>query len=416
MKRLLAGLLLILAATVAGVVAIWVPAISRAPTADVAGLNDIAETAGRQWPDLSESAYPESARFTILDATGEVVLDHGAGLTSALDAASARAISAPVEAEGRQVADVYYLEPFLADVTDHQVTIATIASIGLGAVALTAALWLVAAYYRIVRPFERLESFASQVAAGDLDAPLAMDRGNTFGAWTESFDVMRTELAAAQAREAQAVQSRRELIAQLSHDIRTPVATIAATAELLRLNTPNEQASGLLRTVAAKTTQIESLIADLGAANEVEVPTLPVTMSDVPSRDLADLIRQSDPRGDCRIDPLPPCLVRIDPRRMQQVIDNLITNSAKYAGTPIAVDGTVNGDFLILTLADSGPGLPADELSTIFARGTRGSNAADIPGSGLGLHTSAYLMERMGGSISASLDGGFVVRLTIPLT
>ena len=415
MKRLATGLVLLLAATVAAIVVVWAPVTTRAPAADVAGLNDIAATAGEQWPNLVADPYPRAARFTIVDASGEVVLDHGAELTSPLEAAAARAITMPVESGGQRVAEVYCLDPFVADFADRQRAVAWTATVGLGVIALIAAISLVVTYRRIVRPFERLEAFAADVAGGRLDAPLAMDRSNAFGAWTESFDLMRSELAAARSREEEAVRFRRELIAQLSHDIRTPVATIAATAELLRLRSRDEETTELLRTLSAKTTQIESLMADLGEANEVAVPTLPVTLVDLPSDDLADLIRQSDARRDCRISPLPDCLVRIDPRRMQQVLDNVVGNAVKYAGTTIAVTGALDGDFLILTLADSGPGLPADELPTIFARGTRGSNAGEIPGSGLGLHTSAYLMERMGGSISARIDGGFVVHLTIPL-
>lgn len=84
------------------------------------------------------------------------------------------------------------------------------------------------AYIRkaILLPFARMKEFASYVAAGDLDRPLEMDKGNLFGAFSESFDIMREELKASRARE-------QELIASLSHDLKTPVTGIKLTSELM---------------------------------------------------------------------------------------------------------------------------------------------------------------------------------------
>ena len=91
-------------------------------------------------------------------------------------------------------------------------------------------IWL---YINVIRPFGKMKEFASAVAAGDLDKPLEMDKKNIFGAFTESFDIMRDELAISRQREYEANVSKRELIAQLSHDIKTPVASIKAMSEVL---------------------------------------------------------------------------------------------------------------------------------------------------------------------------------------
>ena len=91
------------------------------------------------------------------------------------------------------------------------------------------------AYIRkaILRPFAKMKDFASYVAAGDLDRPLEMDRGNMFGAFSESFDIMREELKASRARELFLQKKERELIASLSHDLKTPVTGIKLTSELM---------------------------------------------------------------------------------------------------------------------------------------------------------------------------------------
>ena len=91
------------------------------------------------------------------------------------------------------------------------------------------------AYIRktILLPFAKMKDFASYVAVGDLDRPLEMDKGNMFGAFSESFDIMREELKASRARELSLQKKERELIASLSHDLKTPVTGIKLTSELM---------------------------------------------------------------------------------------------------------------------------------------------------------------------------------------
>ena len=111
--------------------------------------------------------------------------------------------------------------------------------------------------------------------------------------------------------------------------------------------------------------------------------------------------------------------MRLDPGRLAQVVGNVVTNSYKYAGTRIDATARVLPDepFLELRLADHGPGAPEAELALLTRRGHRGPNAEGTPGQGLGLHTAADLMERMGGHIEASLPdtGGLAITLYLPL-
>ena len=91
-------------------------------------------------------------------------------------------------------------------------------------------------------PYAMLDGFARRVAGGDLSVPLDMDRGNVFGAFSESFDLMRTELAAAREREQAAQESKKDLVAQLSHDIRSPLASIAAFVKRAHRELPEDDA------------------------------------------------------------------------------------------------------------------------------------------------------------------------------
>ena len=183
------------------------------------------------------------------------------------------------------------------------------------------------------------------------------------------------------------------------HDIRTPVASIAATAELLALTETDAARRSKLETVGGLTGQIEALVADLFQANEEELAVLRVEPEVVASGEVAALLRAADPDGAIRPFHLPGCLVSVDRLRMRQVFDNVVANSRKYAATPVTVASRLEGDFLVVDVRDTGPGVPSGELEAILGKGVRGSNAEDRPGQGLGLFTASYLMERMGGSL-----------------
>ena len=105
---------------------------------------------------------------------------------------------------------------------------------------LVSALSLFVVHRNVLRPFQRMRGFARRVAAGELDIPLEMDKRNAFGAFTESFDLMRDELRRSRESERAAQQSKRELVASLSHDIQTPVSSIRAVAELMEITAADD--------------------------------------------------------------------------------------------------------------------------------------------------------------------------------
>ena len=85
----------------------------------------------------------------------------------------------------------------------------------------------------IIKPFDRMQSFAGKIAEGKLDEPLLMEENNMFGVFTESFDIMREELNESRKREIELQRKEKELIASLSHDLKTPITGIKLTTELL---------------------------------------------------------------------------------------------------------------------------------------------------------------------------------------
>ena len=136
---------------------------------------------------------------------------------------------------------------------------------------------------KVVRPFEDMKSFAEAVASGDLDKPLLMDKENMFGAFTESFDIMREELALSKDRELQANISKKELVAQLSHDLKTPVASIKAMAEVLEIKEEREPVKEKLQAIGGKADQIDRLVSDLFTSTLEELDKLEINITETDS-------------------------------------------------------------------------------------------------------------------------------------
>ena len=225
-------------------------------------------------------------------------------------------------------------------------------------------------YINYIRPFRELQHFTTEIAKGNLDVSLPVHKENMFGAFTESFDVMREELAASKKREAEAEKSKKELVAQLSHDIKTPVATIKATCEVLEMrgklklnklqgDSAQNDIIGLkadeidstlekIGYISDKADTIDQLISNMFHATLEELEVLEVKPVETDSRILNDMFAGLSQTANIIVDnALPECLVYMDRLRMEQVIGNVIGNSVKYAGRDINVSYSLCEDGVL---------------------------------------------------------------------
>lgn len=273
-----------------------------------------------------------------------------------------------------------------------------------GAVLVSGYLFIFLVYRQLVKPVREMENFASEIAKGNLDVKLPIHKHNIFGNFTESFDIMREELRDSRKRENEAQKAKREMVAELSHDLKTPIATIGATCEVLdmkyrmKMKSGNEaeirESEDMLEKVSYikdKADVINELVDNVFHATEDEIDEIKITARETDSmviegffessRDYADIILENH---------IPQCLVMIDKLRMKQVIDNIIGNSIKYAGTAIHVsfseteepsgeDGTKNR-YIKIKIKDDGPGVHEEDLPVIIGKFARGRNAEDKSG------------------------------------
>jgi signal transduction histidine kinase len=203
----------------------------------------------------------------------------------------------------------------------------------------------------------------------------------------------------------------------LSHDIKTPVASIKAVTEVMLVTATDAEDKKQLEVISAKAEQINTLVTDLFHATLEELQELRVSIAEIPSDRVEDLIRNADYKEMVRPFSVPSCILSADPQRLQQVFDNIISNSYKYADTPIEIEAAFEGQNLVISVIDYGVGVPKDELPLLSQKFYRGKDAGAQSGYGLGLYICKYLMEQMGGGIRCeNRPNGFAVELRLRLS
>ena len=269
----------------------------------------------------------------------------------------------------------------------------------------------------IIKPFRRMKNYAALIAQGKLDEPLIMERNNIFGIFTESFDTMREELRASRERELALKLKEKELVASLSHDLKTPVAGIKIIYQLLEVKVEDEYVKAKLLNINNKTEEINVLLNNLLNSALEDLNEMNVDCKEETSDILGMLLEEHDSHKKVACEDVPDCIINVDRNRLSQVIGNIISNSYKYANTQIDVTYRFYEKYLEMSIRDHGEGVEPEELDLITNKFYRGKkNTSEKEGSGLGLYISKELMEKMKGKLICKSDGdGFCVTLMIPL-
>ncbi|MBD5494232.1 MAG: HAMP domain-containing histidine kinase [Lachnospiraceae bacterium] len=258
-------------------------------------------------------------------------------------------------------------------------------------------------YYKVLRPFSKLEKYAEQVAKGNFDFSLEYERENFFGAFTWAFDHMRKEIVRARENEAQAVSENKTIIATLSHDIKTPIASIRAYAEGLEagLDSDYEQRERYLKVIMKKCDEVSGLVNDLvlhslSELEKLEIKEQKISMKKVLEETIQDL---EYPHISLE-QPVPDAEFIADEKRMSQVLLNILENAKKYApDAEVRVWALNTKERYEIHIRDYGDGILPEDMPFVLQKFYRGKNVGDKPGSGLGLYIVNYIMERMGGGI-----------------
>jgi signal transduction histidine kinase len=276
-----------------------------------------------------------------------------------------------------------------------------------------------------------LEAAALRVAGGDLGARAPDDGRDEVSMVAKAFNTMSTELAARDASLQAAVESRRQLFADVSHELKTPLTAMRGYLETLQMDDglPPDRRHRYLGTVVDETLRLERIVADLVdlARVETQAGTLDVRVF-APARIFERVVRRHE-REALRRSIAVQCHVAADadqlsgdPDRLEQVIENLVANALRYVpdGGTLALGAAVAGGAGILTVADSGTGIAAEHLPHLFDRFYKADPARaaannGASGSGLGLSIVKGIVERHGGRVDVtSVPGRTVFTVTLP--
>ena len=382
---------------------------------DAVAVNEAVQSVTRDFDNLKEHKNSTVLDYVVLDNGGNLLYKTKAGLSESLNAAVIhRDTVLDINIGGAPAGKILIYNDGAQTLQSQKQTaiiVLSVATVVQGAICIGYAVYM---HRAVVRPFSKLKGFAMRVAGGNLDVPLEMDRQNLFGAFTESFDIMRSELKKARIAEAQAQQSKKELVAKLSHDIKTPVASIKAVAEVGLAVSESKKDKDSYNRIIGKADQINTLITNLFTATLEELQQLSVAPVNVDSGQIKPLLENADYLNRAVVPDIPACLVYADILRLQQVFDNIFANSYKYAKTDISLVAEKNEKYLRIIIEDFGGGVKSEELSCLKEKFRRGSNSANTEGAGLGLYISDYFMKEMQGGLDVG-NGEHGLKVTVAL-
>jgi PAS domain S-box-containing protein len=198
---------------------------------------------------------------------------------------------------------------------------------------------------------------------------------------------------------------RDEFIRNAAHELRTPLATIATLGDTLATNLDRLSAAQLAEALEAlqrQSRRASTLVTHLLDLSQLEGGRAAIDLGAVGLREAVNRSLESAPPPEqTRVDVAVDADLRVvaDASRLEQVITNLLTNAYRYGGPGIHIKADADGDGVVLSVSDDGPGVPDDLVDVLFEPFTRGGSATAVGGSGIGLTLSRRLLESFGGAL-----------------
>ncbi|MBE9472796.1 MAG: HAMP domain-containing protein [Chloroflexi bacterium] len=315
------------------------------------------------------------------------------------------------EAEGPVLSEAEGSETFLAPVNRALLLIAVAAG-------LSAILLILGLSRRILAPVETLTAAVRRMEAGDLSQRLEITSRDEIGDLAQAFNRMADGLARLE-------ELRRNMVTDVAHELRTPLSNIRGYLEALQdgMIKPDR---GVVDSLHEETMLLNRLVDDLqelslAEAGQLRLERQPVALADVVDRAVEAARPRAAAEGVVLRADLPEDLplADVDPRRIGQVLRNLLDNGLTHTGTggEITVAGHLDGEWIKVSVQDTGAGIAAEDLPYVFERFYRAdkSRSRATGGAGLGLAIAKQLVEAHGGRITVESEAGRRTEFTFTL-
>lgn len=280
-------------------------------------------------------------------------------------------------------------------------------------------------FSHVSEPLDTLVAGVRRIQNGDLESPICYSDPDEFRPACDAVDLMAARLKESMDRSQQEQQSRKELFAGMSHDLRSPLTSIRAYTEALKEGvaaTPQARQK-YLDTIYAKEIEIEAMVERLFQFSKMDMGEYPVHLEPLDIRKATQSAMAAAGRETLSVsmDDLAPEIALADREQYERIVLNVLDNSRKYRSGDTAhvdISSRREADRVIVTFADDGPGVDEDKLPRLFDVFFRVDPARKNPsgGSGLGLAIVKKAAEQMHGSVSAekSALGGLAIVLCLP--
>jgi signal transduction histidine kinase len=260
----------------------------------------------------------------------------------------------------------------------------------------------------------RLEETSGRWATGDLEARIgALDAGPELDGLARTLDAMATDVQRANARERELEETRRDLVTTLSHDLRTPLASLKAMIEAVEDGVVSDPSvvERYVREMRRSTDQLAAMVSDLFElaqldAGAIEVEQTRARLGEVVQDAVATIRTQAEAKGLSLFTELGPASAADCSPRLERVLQNLLVNAVRHtpADGTVRVTAQVADGRLEVAVEDTGEGIAADQLPHVFDPFFRGDPSRRGARSGLGLALAKRIVEALGGTISAQSE------------
>ncbi len=299
---------------------------------------------------------------------------------------------------------------------DELAQLRTILLVGVGALALVAALIGSLVARRTLAPVAQASAAAQSLAEGILDTRLPAGGRDEFGAWAVSFNEMADALEGKIQALSEAEARERRFTADVAHELRTPLTALVAEAGLLaeHLDRLPDDVRRPAELLVADVARLRRLVEDLMEVSRLDSGTEAVRREPLELRALVAAIARGRGEAEVTGDEV---RVETDRRRLERIVGNLVDNAVEHGGGTAWVRVGREGDSAVVEVADSGPGIPAEHVPHLFDRFYKADPARSGSGSGLGLAIARENARLLGGDIEVeSRPGATRFTLRLPVT
>ena len=273
---------------------------------------------------------------------------------------------------------------------------------------------------RIIRPFDSMKKLPLELAKGNVTAPIEAEKNSYFGDFIWSLNLLKDKLEKGRQQDLELRKNEKSLILSISHDIKTPIGIIELNAKALErglYDNDSEKKNRITGVIKEKCEEITAYVDQIIKASREDFLEAEVKNGEFYLSEIADNIRKVYSgkmellKIGFKVDDCPDCLLKGDPDRAVEVVQNLLENAIKYGdGKEISVVFNREENSQLISVSNTGCTLEDTELPHIFDSFWRGANTGSNPGSGLGLYICKQLMNRMNGDIFAEIHDG---RMTV---